>query len=125
MSITDALGKCLQQLGLAADIYLGQFDDSKYREESQAYFQAKSNPELQPAAIAAFEREVRKRVAEVADTEALNVLWRSGVAARLREIGMVDKAAQHRIVSCFSQKKADLLGRAKPATAKGTPPRSA
>lgn len=31
MAITDALGKCMVQIGLAASIYLGQWDDSKYR----------------------------------------------------------------------------------------------
>jgi len=31
MSITDAIGKCCLALGIAADVYLGQFD-SKYRE---------------------------------------------------------------------------------------------
>lgn len=36
MSITDALGKCLLQLGLAADVYQGKFDDSKYRDEAAA-----------------------------------------------------------------------------------------
>src|SRR4051812_45241553 len=52
MSITDAVGKCCLQLGLAADVYMGQFDDSKYREESEAYFQARNNPDVQPEAIA-------------------------------------------------------------------------
>jgi len=110
MAMTDAVGKCLVQIGLAADVHMGQFDDSKYREESEAYFQAKSNPEVQPEAVAKFEADVRRRVAEVADLDGLDELWRGGVSARLREIGVVDKAAQHRIVAYFSQKKAELLG---------------
>jgi hypothetical protein len=89
---------------------MGQFDDSKYREESEAYFQAKSNPDVQPEAIAKFESEVKRRLVEVTDLDGLDELWRSGVSARLREIGVVDKAAQHRIVAYFSQKKAELLG---------------
>ncbi|HYD98849.1 MAG TPA: hypothetical protein VEH84_05665, partial [Alphaproteobacteria bacterium] len=40
MSMTDAIGKCMLQIGLAADVYLGQFDDSKYREESEAIWEA-------------------------------------------------------------------------------------
>lgn len=111
MSVTDALGKCLLQLGLAADVYLGLFDDSKYREESEAYFQARSNPELQPAAIEGFERLIKERLADVAALEALDDLWKSGVGARLREIGAVDKAAQQRITAYFSQKKAEILKR--------------
>jgi hypothetical protein len=110
MAMTDAVGKCLVQIGLAADVHMGQFDDSKYREESEAYFQAKSNPEVQPEAVAKFEADVRRRVAEVTDLDGLDELWRGGVSARLREIGVVDKAAQHRIVAYFSQKKAELLG---------------
>ncbi len=111
MSVTDALGKCLLQLGLAADVYLGLFDDSKYREESEAYFQARSNPELQPAAIEGFERLIKEKLADVAALEALDDLWKSGVGARLREIGSVDKAAQQRITAYFSQKKAEILKR--------------
>ncbi|HSK40198.1 MAG TPA: hypothetical protein VK943_10570, partial [Arenibaculum sp.] len=109
MSITDAVGKCLLQLGLAADVYLGQFDDSKYREESEAYWNARTNPETQPAAIESFEREIRARLDDVSDLEGLDGLWRSGVGSRLREIGLVDRAAQQRITTLFSQKKAEIL----------------
>lgn len=109
MSITDAVGKCLQQLGLGADVYMGQFDDSKYREESEAYWSARSLPENQPQAVEAFEREVKAKLDEVEDLEALDALWRSGIGTRAREIGVVDKAAQQRVTSLFSQKKAELL----------------
>lgn len=109
MSVTDALGKCLLQLGLAADVYLGLFDDSKYREESEAYFVARSNPELQPEAIDGFERQVRERLTQVSELDQLDEVWKSGVGAKLREIGLVDKAAQQRITAYFSQKKADIL----------------
>jgi hypothetical protein len=111
MSVTDALGKCLLQLGLAADVYLGLYDDSKYREESEAYFQARSNPEVQPAAIEAFEALVKEKLADIAELEALDDLWRSGMGQRVREIGVVDKTAQQRITAYFSQKKAEILKR--------------
>lgn len=111
MSVTDALGKCLLQLGLAADVYLGLFDDSKYREESEAYFQARNNPEMQPPAIEAFERLVKEKLAEVTALAALDDLWKSGVNSRVREIGVVDKAMQQRITAYFSQKKAEILKR--------------
>jgi hypothetical protein len=111
MSITDAVGKCCVQIGLAADVYMGQFDDSKYRMESEAYFTAKSNPDTQPEAIEKFEQEIKERVAEVTDINGLDELWRSGVSTRLRDIGLVDKAAQSRIVSAFSQRKAELQRR--------------
>jgi hypothetical protein len=111
MSVTDALGKCLLQLGLAADVHLGLFDDSKYREESEAYFQARNNPEVQPAAIESFEALVKEKLADVATLEALDDLWRSGMGQRVREIGSVDKTAQQRITAYFSQKKAEILKR--------------
>ena len=111
MSMTDALGKCLVQLGLAADVHMGQFDDSKYREEAEAFYAAKANPDLQPAAIAAFEEEIRKRLGACLDLEDLEELWRTGAGSRLREIGTVDRAAQHRITGLFAQKKAEILKR--------------
>lgn len=111
MSMTDAVGKCLVQIGLGADVYLGQFDDSKYREESEAYFTARNNPELQPAAIEQFEASIKRQVAAVYDLDDLEELWRGGVSARLREIGAVDRATQQRITAYFSQKKAEILKR--------------
>ena len=109
MSMTDAVGKCLLQL--AADVYMGQFDDSKYREESEAFYAAKSNPDLQPAAVEAFEAEVKRRLGACLDLDDLEEVWRSGVGTRLREIGAIDRAAQHRITGLFAQKKAEILKR--------------
>lgn len=109
MSMTDAVGKCLLQLGLAADVHLGQFDDSKYREEAEAFYAAKSSPDLQPAAIATFEEEIRNRLDAVADLDDLEALWRAGASLRLRQIGSVDNEARHRITSLFATKKAAIL----------------
>ena len=111
MSVTDALGKCLLQLGLGADVHTGQFDDSKYREEAEAYWQARDNPDTQPAAVEKFEAEIKAKLAEIADLDGLDELWRSGVSSRVREIALVDRAAQMRIISLFSQKKAELQKR--------------
>ena len=108
MSITDALGKCLLQIGLAADVHLGLFDDSKYRDDAAAYYAAKEDPQLRPEAIQRFEAELKERLLEVSDLDGLDELWRSGVSARVRDIGLVDKAAQMRIVSYFSQRKNEL-----------------
>ncbi len=38
MAFTDAIGKCLSQLGFSADIYMGLFDDSKYLKEISEEF---------------------------------------------------------------------------------------
>lgn len=109
MSMTDAVGKCLVQIGLGADIHLGEFEDSKYRDEVGAFYQAKAD--IQPAAIEKFERDVKEKLSTIADLEGLDELWRSGVNARLREIGLVDKAAQSRIIQYFSVKKNDIRKR--------------
>jgi hypothetical protein len=109
MSMTDALGKCLLQLGLAADVHMGQFDDSKYREEAEAFYAAKANPDLQPNAIAAFEEEIRHRLDTVADLDDLEALWRAGASLRLRQIGGIDNEARNRITGLFATKKAEML----------------
>jgi len=111
MSMTDAIGKCMLQIGLAADIYLGMFDDSKYREESETFYMIKGNPDLQQPAIDKFESELKEKLADITDLEALDDLWRSGVKARIREIGTVDKASQNRMITYFSQKKNEILKR--------------
>lgn len=37
MAVTDALGSCMKMLGVAADIYMGQWDGSKYRDEENGH----------------------------------------------------------------------------------------
>lgn len=44
-SLTDAMSKCLSLLGFSADVYLGQFDDSKYLQEISAEFDIKRRDE--------------------------------------------------------------------------------
>jgi hypothetical protein len=58
--------------------------------------------------VASFEMTVAERVGETGDAEELDRYWRSGVGARVREIGLIDKAAQSRIVSYFARRKAEL-----------------
>jgi hypothetical protein len=38
MAFTDAIGKCLVQLGFSADVHMGLFDDAKYVSELKAEF---------------------------------------------------------------------------------------
>jgi hypothetical protein len=111
MSTTDALGKCMLQVGLAADVYLGQFDDSKYREESEVFYTVKSDPSLHPDAIAAYEQTVAEKLDACQTLDDIDDAWRSGINARIREIGGVDKAAQNRMISAFSQKKNEIMKR--------------
>lgn len=104
MSMTDAIGKCFLQLGLAADIYLGQFDDSKYREESETIFTAKAKG-WDDVGIKRFEKEVGEKLKAIDDQEALADYWKETVAAKVKEIKSVNKDAHDRIFSAFSARK--------------------
>lgn len=61
MAITDALGTAMKMLGVAADIYMGKFDGSKYKDEPTETIQSKQ--ELLPtsknwaAAVQAYKRD--------------------------------------------------------------------
>lgn len=46
MTITDGFGKCVLQVGLAADVYLGKMDDSKYKEDEQRAYASDRAQEL-------------------------------------------------------------------------------
>jgi len=52
MSITDALGKCAALLGVAADVYLGTFDTSKYRDKAEST-SAQTAKTAKPTAVTA------------------------------------------------------------------------
>lgn len=117
MAATDALGKCAAMfLGLSADVYLGSFEDDKYRDESEAFYSAKANPDLQKAAIEKYEADLKEKLDAVEDLDALDDIWKSGANARIREIGSVDKAAKNRMISAFSQKKNEILKKAEART---------
>lgn len=47
MAITDAIGTALKMLGVAADIYAGRWDGSKYRDEEQPPEPKKPDPRLE------------------------------------------------------------------------------
>ena len=57
MAITDALGKCLMHLGLAADVYLGQFDDSKYQRQAAELYSRRAEGKLAATAEPADTRQ--------------------------------------------------------------------
>lgn len=110
-SVTDAFGKCVSMIGVAADVYLGLWNDSKYHNVASAAVEVQRNPNLHPDAIAKFEVDLKEQLESVADLERLDDLWKNGVNVRIREIGSVDKAAQNRLISTFSQKKNEIIKR--------------
>jgi hypothetical protein len=62
-SVTDALVKCASYLGFAGDIFMGQWDDSKYVEGLRKEFAADS---LVPVLEASIEQEKQKRAGVMA-----------------------------------------------------------
>jgi hypothetical protein len=112
-ALTDALGKCAGMfLGLGADIYLGSFEDDKYREESEQFYTIKANPALTPQAIAKSEAELAEKLGAIEDLKALDDLWTGGINARVKEIGTagtVGTEARQRMISAFTAKKNELL----------------
>ena len=70
MATTDAFGKCVAALGVAADVYSGQFDDSKYQRQA-GIVHAERQWDMSLAGIEAMLKEsgadikaVRKKVQE-------------------------------------------------------------
>jgi hypothetical protein len=57
-SLTDAIIKCASQLGVAANIFLGRWDDQKYVAEVNAEYRAEEAPPFDP--VAAHDRIARK-----------------------------------------------------------------
>lgn len=110
-SLTDAIGNAIKRIGMAADIHMGKFDDSKYREESGAFFAAKESSDLQPPAIEKSEAELKELLPTIDSIDGLDDLWKGGMNARIREIGGVDKATQQRMIAAFSARKNEILKR--------------
>jgi len=99
---TDAMKRALMTFGNPFGLAL--YDKEKANVDQ-------TPPDLQPAAIDAFEADVKKRLGACEDLDDLEEVWRAGVGTRLREIGTVDRAAQHRITGLFTQKKSAILKR--------------
>ena len=59
---TDAIGNAMKFIGVGADIFLGQFEDSKYQQEVAVEYQAKEKQEAEQAAA----DNARKQLEEAA-----------------------------------------------------------
>lgn len=66
-------------------------------------------PEMTREEIEKFENDVADKLEPIADLGTLDDYWRSGINARVRELGATDKVAMNRIISRFSQKKNAIL----------------
>lgn len=69
MAVTDAFSTSLKMLGVAADIYAGRWDGSKYKDQGEAPAENKTaNKEATPAGGPDTEEE-RKQIKELLDTK--------------------------------------------------------
>jgi hypothetical protein len=77
-ALTNGLSKCLSQLGFAADIYMGLFDDDKYVQEAKKQFEAKNKPK--PETATSRNARFKKLLSEIQaceDTTSLQYVWQS------------------------------------------------
>lgn len=65
--------------------------------------------EITAEQIEAFEADTKAKLEAVSTLDALDDLWKSGINAKVREIGSTDKAAMNRIIAAFSQRKNAIL----------------
>lgn len=93
---------------------IGSGTTGQERIEDQVSGQIEHNADpVEPAMtreeIEKFESDVADKLETVTDLGALDDYWRSGINARVRELGATDKAAMNRIISRFSQTKNAIL----------------
>lgn len=109
MATTDAVGKALVLLGLGADVHMGQFDESKYREEVNREYRAKENGNGNAPApdTRAYEHALAERLVKASSEAELDLIWRAEGAT----IKAFDRPTFERIVSMFKDRKAEIQAR--------------
>lgn len=100
-SLTDAIVKAASQIGIAANIFLGRWDDSKYVAEVNAEYRKAEEP---PFDAAAAEARITGSIARVENDGDLVKLWKRE-AATIKQIGVEGEA---RITAAFKARKAEL-----------------
>lgn len=97
MAVTDALGYAMQKLGVAADVYRGKADDSKYGRENH---QANTNtpPKQNNPAPA---NSGAKNPCSEAQQRRIETLW--------QELGRTESALKAELKKCFSVESVSLL----------------
>jgi hypothetical protein len=108
-SLTDAVIKAASHLGIAANIFLGRWDDQKYVAEVNAEYRADEAPKFDP--VAAHDRLARKMdaVATVAD---LAAAWEG---ATVNEIKAVRPDLAQSLIDTKERRKAELQPKDKAA----------
>ena len=103
-SLTDAIVKAASQVGIAANIFLGRWDDQKYVAQVNAEYREEERQQAKPQFDAAHDRAVidAQVMIESAETQAdLRTVW--GKLARTVQ-------ADARVIEAKDKRKTELEG---------------
>ena len=114
MSVTDALGKCLVQIGVAADVHLGLFDDSKYRDMAEEAYAQKERSEGKAAEEEQFRKDKARADKIVFDVRACKDVdelgtFTAGIADEMKAIGQRNAGLATMVRGAIKSKRDALL----------------
>lgn len=103
-SLTDAVTKAASQLGIAANIFLGRWDDSKYVEQVNREYREAEKPPAEPAPVASAAEiaTAKEAIAGLDDLQAFAAWW-GGFVRKARHV------AEHpEVIAAKDARKAEL-----------------
>lgn len=99
-SLTDAIVKAASQIGIAANIFLGRWDDQKYVAEVNAEYRKEERAAPAPSAVEI--QTAKEAAAAITDLPALAAWWK-GLNAHMRHV------AEHpEVIAAKDARKAEL-----------------
>jgi hypothetical protein len=101
-SLTDAIVKAASQIGIAANIFLGRWDDQKYVAEVNAEYRKEERAAQTPEASSAEISAAKDNAAAIADLPALAAWWK-GLNAHAPHV-----AAHPEVIAAKDARKAEL-----------------
>ena len=104
-SLTDAITKAASQIGVAAGIFLGRWDDSKYVAEVNAEYRADENPPFD--AVACRDR-IKLAVSKQSTDEDLNALWGAEKGA-MSALKAADQPKYLEVETAFKEAKSKFV----------------
>lgn len=107
-SLTDAIIKAASQLGIAANIFLGRWDDQKYVAEVNAEYRAEERPPFDP--VAAHDR-IAKKLEGATTLADLVEAWKSE-AGTIKEVTEARADLGKSITETKDRRKAELQEKA-------------
>lgn len=103
-SLTDAIIKAASQLGIAANIFLGRWDDQKYVAEVNAEYRAEERPPFDP--VAAHDR-IAKKLESASSLADLVEAWK-GENPVIKEIELARADLGNSLTATKDRRKAEL-----------------